>query len=50
MYKMLKISVKEFTDVKVQTITIGNTILSRLKMWYVQQRLGVENIYDLLRK
>ena len=36
MYKMLKISVKEFTDVKVQTITIGNTILSRLKMWYVQ--------------
>ena len=47
---MLKISVKEFTDAKVHTITIGNRRLFWVKMCDVQKRLGVENIYDLLRK
>ena len=47
---MLKISVKEFTDAKVHTITISNRRLFWVKMCDVQKRLGVENIYDLLRK
>ena len=48
---MLKISVKEFTDAKeVHTITIGNREIFWVKMCNVQKRLGVENIYDLLRK
>ena len=50
MYKMLDISVKNFTDAKLHTITIGNRRLFCVKMCDVQKRLGVENIYDLLRK
>ena len=47
---MLKISVKEFSDAKVHTITIDNRRLFWIRMCYVQKGLGVENIYDLLRK
>ena len=46
---MLKVSVKEFTDAKVLTITIGNMIIW-VKICDVQKRLGIENICDLLRK
>ena len=50
MYKILKISVKEFTDAKVHTVTIDNRRLFWVKMCDAQKRLSVENIYDLLRK
>ena len=50
MYKMLEISLKKFTDAKVHTIIIGNKRLFWVKLCDVQKRLGVENIYDLLRK
>ena len=50
MYKMLEISVKKFTDAKAHTITISDKRLFCVKLCDVQKKLGVENIYDLLRK
>ena len=50
MHKMLKISAEIYPDAKVHTITIGNRKLFWVKIYDVQNRLGVENIYDLLRK
>ena len=38
MYKMLKISVKKFTDARVHTITISNRRLLWVKMCNVQKR------------
>ena len=47
---MFKLSVNEFTDTKVHTIAIGNRRLFWVKMCNLQNRLGVENIHDFLRK
>ena len=47
---MFKLSVNKFTDTKVHTIAIGNRRLFWVKMCNLQNRLGVENIHDFLRK
>ena len=47
---MLEISVEKYTNAKVHTITISNRRLFWVKICDVQKKLGVENIYDLLRK
>ena len=47
---MFENSVEKCTDPKVHIITIGNRSLFWVKMCDVQKRLGVENIYALLRK
>ena len=47
---MFKISVKEFTNAKVHTITISNRRLFWVRMYDVQEGLGIKNISDLVRK
>ena len=47
---MYEISVEKYADAKVLTTTISNRRLFWVKICDVQKRLGVENIYDLLKK
>ena len=47
---MYDISVEKCADAKVLTITMSNRRLFWVKMCDVQKRLGVGNIYDLLKK
>ena len=44
---MYKISVEKYADA---TITVGNRRLFWVRMHYVQERLGVKNMSDLVRK
>ena len=50
MYKMVVITVQNYIDAKVHTITLGNRKLFWVKMIGVQNRLGIKNISDLVRK
>ena len=50
MYKIVDIAVEKYTDVKVHTIRVGNKKLFWIKMCVVQAGLGVQNMYDLVRK
>ena len=50
MYKMLEISVETYTKNEVHTITIGNIRLFWVRIYDVQEELGIKNISDLVRK
>ena len=47
---MVDVCVKEFTIVKVHTRATGNRRLFWVRMYDVQEGLGVKNISDLVRK
>ena len=47
---MVDVCVKEFTIVKVHTRTTGNRRLFWVRMYDVQEGLGIKNISDLVRK
>ena len=47
---MVVITVQNYTDAKVHTITVGNRELFWVKMIDVQKGLGIKNISDLVRK
>ena len=47
---MVDVSVEKYADAKVYTITVGNRELSWVRMHDVQERLGVKNMSDLVRK
>ena len=47
---MVVITVQNYTDVEVHTITIGNRDLFWVKMIDIQKVLGIQNISDLVRK
>ena len=47
---MVVITVQNYTDVEVYTITIGNRELFWVKMIDVQKGLGIQNISYLVRK
>ena len=47
---MVVITVQNYTDPEVHTITVGNRELFWLKMIDVQKGLGIQNISDLVRK
>ena len=49
-YKMVVITVQNYTDAKVHTISIGNRKLFWVKMVDVQNGLGIKNVSDLVRK
>ena len=49
-YKMVVITVQNYTDAKVHTISIGKRKLFWVKMVDVQNGLGIKNIPDLVRK
>ena len=42
--------VKEFAEARVHTITVGKRKLYWVRVYDVQKGVGVENIYDLVRK
>ena len=44
------ITVQNYTDAEVHTITLGNRELFWVKMIDVQKGLGIQNISDLARK
>ena len=50
MYKMVVVTVQKYTDGEVHTITVGNRELFWVKMIDVQNKLGIKNISDLVRK
>ena len=50
LHKMLKVSVKEFTDANFHTITIDNRRLFWIRMCDVQKRLSIGKIHDSLMK
>ena len=50
MYKMLEISVETYTKNEFHTITIGNIRLFWVRIYDVQEELGIKNISDLVRK
>ena len=47
---MVVITIENFTNAKVHTIKVGNRELFWVKMIDVQNRLGMKNISDLVRK
>ena len=47
---MVVITVQNYTDTEVHTITVENRELFWVKMIDVQNRLGIENVSDLVRK
>ena len=47
---MVVITVQNFTDAEVHTITVGNRELFWIKTNDVQKGLGIQNISDLVRK
>ena len=50
MYKMVDISVEKYTNVKVRTIRVSNKKLFWVRMYDVQEGIGVKNTPDLVRK
>ena len=50
MYKMVDISVEKYTNVKVRTIRVSNKKLLWVRMYDVQEGIGVKNTPDLVRK
>ena len=50
MYKMVNISVDKYTNAKVCTIRVSNKKLSWVRMYNVQEGIGVKNISDLVKK
>ena len=50
MYKMVVITVQNYTDAKVCTITVRSRELSWLKMIGVQNKLGIKSLSDLVKK
>ena len=50
MYKMVVITVQKYTDAEVHTQKVGNRELFWVKMIDVQNKLGIKNISDLVRK
>ena len=48
--KMVVITVQNYTDTEVHTITVGIRELFWVKMIDVQKRLGIQNISDLVSK
>ena len=49
-YKMVVVTVHNYTNAEVHTITVGNRELFWVTMTDVQNRLGIKNIPDLVRK
>ena len=47
---MVVITVQNYTDAEVHTITAGSRELFWVKMTDVQKGLGIQNISDLVRK
>ena len=47
---MVDISVKKYSDARVCTITVNNRELFWVRMYDVQEVLGVKNMSDLVRK
>ena len=47
---MVVITIQNYTDAEVHTITVGNRELFWIKMIDVQKGLGIQNISDLVRK
>ena len=50
MYKIIVVTVQKYTDAEVHTITVGNRKLFSVKIMDVQNKLGIKNISDLVRK
>ena len=50
MYKMVVITVQNYTDAEIHTITVGNRELFLVRMIDVLTRLGIKNVSDLVRK
>ena len=47
---MVVITVQNYLDAEVHTITVGNRELFWVKMFDVDKGLGIQNISDLVRK
>ena len=47
---MLKIGVKEFNNAGVHTITVGKRNFWEVRMYDIQEGLGIKNISDLVSK
>ena len=47
---MVAITVQKYTDAEVHTITVGNRELFWVRMTDVKNKLGIQNISDLVRK
>ena len=47
---MIAITVQNYNNADVHTITVGNRELFWIKVIDVQNALGIKNIYDLVRK
>ena len=50
MYKMVDISVEKYTNAKVRTIRVSDKKLLWVRMYDVQEVIGVKNMPDLVRK
>ena len=50
MYKMVDISVEKYANAKVRTIREANKKLFWVRIYDVQQEIGVKNMPDLVRK
>ena len=50
MYKMVVITAQKYADAKVHTISVGNRELFWVRMIDVQNKLGIKNISDSVRK
>ena len=50
MYKMVDISAEKYTNAKVCTIRVNNKKLFWVRMYNLQEGIGVQNISDLVRK
>ena len=50
MYKMVDISVEKYANAKVRTIRVANKKLFWVRIYDVQQEIGVQNMPDLVRK
>ena len=47
---MVVITVRNYTDTEVHTIAVGNRELFWIRMIDIQNRLGIKNVSDLVRK
>ena len=50
MYKMVVITIENFTNAKVHTIKVGNRELFWIRMIDIQNGLGLKKMSDLVRK
>ena len=50
MYKMVVITVQNYTDAESHTITVGKRELFWVRMIDAQNRLGIKNVSDSVRK